>query len=96
MAWDAAEERDSPSHLLGDDKTLMFDRMQIESGSFLLDEHSYDNYLDGLGDDDVSFAVPPFASSTPAARKSTEASGGVEMSRLAQLRSGEALRMLGS
>lgn len=39
-------------------------------GSFLLGDHSYDNYLDDvLHDKDVSFAVQPAASSTPASRR---------------------------
>lgn len=58
----------------GYDATLRMDVFDTED-TFLLGEHSYDNFLDGL-DDDASFAVPGFSqrmssriSSTPVAGK---------------------------
>lgn len=83
MAWDDVVDT-SPERAGGSDLTLRFDHLQL-ADSFLLDEHSYDNYLDGL-QDDASFTVPPFASSTPIARKESKAAG--PKSRLAQLRGG--------
>ncbi|KAF9517611.1 hypothetical protein BS47DRAFT_466546 [Hydnum rufescens UP504] len=87
MGWDnisGDENRASPAQVSGD-ATLRFDQM-LMTDSFLLDEHSYDNYLDDLDEQDVSFAVPPFASSTPATQKKNSRQLEASKSRLVQLR----------
>lgn len=87
MEWDNVPDggyRGSPEHASAD-ATLRFDQI-LMADSFLLDEHSYDNYLDGLDEQDVSFAVPPFASSTPTAHKTTVKQLEIPKSRLDQLR----------
>ncbi|KAF8342934.1 uncharacterized protein EI90DRAFT_3011365 [Cantharellus anzutake] len=51
------------------DLTFQLNPAALE-GSFLLNEHSYDDYLDDvLNGQDVSFAIQPIARSTPALRK---------------------------
>ena len=57
------------SNNIDSDLTFRLNAVGFES-SLLLGDHSYDNYLDDiLNDQDVSFAVQPSASSTPAPRK---------------------------
>jgi 3-phenylpropionate/cinnamic acid dioxygenase small subunit len=87
MGWDNISDGDNrgfPAQVSGD-ATLRFDQM-LMTDSFLLDEHSYDNYLDELDEQDVSFAVPPFASSTPTTQKKNSRQLEASKSRLVQLR----------